>query len=167
MDIVSEDLIQKISSNGSDIPVNSVQSLLFNPNESKLVSAYENGLISLWDIENGHKINDFVGHNGAVHSLAFNSDGSKLYSGGFDQFVRIWDFESGQLLAKLPGHNSRIVDIEYNSFQDQLISSSNNTIKIFTLDISELIKLAESRVVRSLTVEECQLYLRDEMCLND
>lgn len=161
-DLLDGKQVRQISPNVLNNAVSSVQVLLFTPDGNMLASANENGDISLWDIATGLKINDFIGHSGTVHSLAFNLDGSRLYSGGFDQVVRVWDSASGQILAKLPGHDSRIVDIEYNPFQNRLISSSGNTIKVFILDVGELIQLAESRVIRSLTPEECQLYLHGD-----
>ena len=44
------------------------------------------------------------------------------------------------------------------------VSSFDNLIHVYTLDIDELKGLARSRVTRSLTAEECQQYLHLEEC---
>ena len=40
----------------------------------------------------------------------------------------------------------------------------DNTVRVYVLPIEELIALAESRVTRSLTTEECQQYLHVGQC---
>jgi len=40
----------------------------------------------------------------------------------------------------------------------------DGTARIFTLRIEDLITLAKSRVMRSLTMQECQKYLHVERC---
>jgi WD40 repeat protein len=40
----------------------------------------------------------------------------------------------------------------------------DGTVRLFVLDIEELVALGQSRVTRSLTEEECQRYLHMETC---
>jgi WD40 repeat protein len=46
-------------------------------------------------------------------------------------------------------------------------SSADGTVRVYLLNIEELIALARSRVTRALTTEECQKYLHVEACPGD
>jgi WD40 repeat protein len=43
-------------------------------------------------------------------------------------------------------------------------SSADGTVRVYLLNIEELIALARSRVTRALMTEECQKYLHVEQC---
>jgi len=43
-------------------------------------------------------------------------------------------------------------------------AGGDGTARIYTLKMDELVELAQSRLTRSLTAEECQKYLHTEQC---
>ena len=47
----------------------------------------------------------------------------------------------------------------------QLVTASEDgTVQVYALDLRELINLARSRVTRSFTAEECELYFQSKTC---
>jgi len=44
------------------------------------------------------------------------------------------------------------------------LAGGDETVHVFVLSINKLIDLANSRLTRSFTLEDCQKYLRQEIC---
>ena len=119
--------------------------------------------------------------------MAFSPDGSKLLTGSFDDAAKLWNAKTGQLLLTLSGHTSGvfgvwdaetgqplltltghtlgILDIAISPDGKHLVTSSQDgSIRFYVLPVDELIALAQSRLTRSLTKEECQQFLHMEEC---
>jgi WD40 repeat protein len=65
----------------------------------------------------------------------------------------------------LTGHTAGISGVSFSPDGTRLATSSaDGTVRVYLLNIEELIALAKSRVTRTLTDEECRQYLRLEAC---
>jgi hypothetical protein len=51
---------------------------------------FEDCVVRLWDLETGHEICRFEGHEAQVNSVAFSHDGEYAISGSADKTVRLW-----------------------------------------------------------------------------
>ena len=71
--------------------------------DGRLVSAHENGMVSVWDLD-GRCLSELSGHVGRVACVAVLSDGCRVASGAVDCTVKIWDTNNGRILRTLSGH---------------------------------------------------------------
>jgi WD40 repeat protein len=93
---------------------------------------------------------------GVVASIAFDSP-----------FIRLWDLRSGDLVVELrttldgssPPHLNFSPDGTYLLYPD-----AGQVLRRFPLDTARLVELAETRVTRDLTVDECRRYLDTDVC---
>jgi WD40 repeat protein len=94
---------------------------------------------------------------------AIDPRGQRVVSCSFDGTVRIWDLKSGTELLTLEGGPG---DINFSSDGKLLAVDQiyEETVHIFALDLDLLIDLAQARVTRSLTDQECRQYLHLEEC---
>lgn len=83
---------------------NIVYSVAYSPDGSRLVSGDGDGLIKVWDMENGGTLlHNLVGHDSTVSSVAFYND--RIVSGSWDKTVKVWDVvNGGGPLQTLVGH---------------------------------------------------------------
>ncbi|ANB13690.1 Pwp2p [Sugiyamaella lignohabitans] len=68
-----------------------MNSLVYSPDGSKIVTASDDGKIKVWDAISGFAIVTFTEHTSAVTSLQFSKKGSVLFSASLDGSIRAWD----------------------------------------------------------------------------
>ena len=96
------------------------------------------GLVRLWDLENGREHMKLEGHNDLVVALAYSPDGLLLASGSWDKTIRLWDTRTGELLKIFQGHSEQILSLAYSPNGKLLASSStDNTIRLWKIESSE------------------------------
>jgi WD40 repeat protein len=122
-------------------------------------------MAAIWDTATGKQLYSLVGHTRPIFGVAFTPDGSRLATASGDGTVKIWDSESGKELLTLLGHTGRVFGVAISSDGTQLATAGQDgTSRVYLLKIEDLVKLAQSRLTRSLTAEECQKYLHVEAC---
>ena len=97
--------------------------------------------------------------------MAFSPDGSLLATNSFDGTARVWDTSSGEELLNLENDNGP--GFVAFSPDGSLLATSNvydHLVRVYVLDLEQLKALAQARVTRSLTTEECQKYLHMDEC---
>ena len=94
-----------------------------------------------------------------ARALSFNSSGTQIITAG-----QIWDAATGELLLTLSNPDG-VGDAEFSPDGTQVaVAGLDGLVRLYTLDLAELIELAQSRVTRSLTTVECQQYLHLDNC---
>jgi WD40 repeat protein len=74
----------------------SVQSAVFSPDGSRIVTASRDTTARIWDAKSGMPIGKpLAAHAGAINSVAFRSDGKRLLTASDDQTIRLWDATNG------------------------------------------------------------------------
>jgi WD40 repeat protein len=139
----------------------------FGPDGSRLAVSEIGGRVTIWDVAADPPVvvRTLEGHTGGVMPVAWSPDGTRLASGSFDNTVRLWDTASGQELLNLALHTNSVTGVSFSPDGTRLASSSvDGTVRFYTLRLEELVALAQERVTRSLTDEECRRYLHLDAC---
>ena len=91
----------------------SVGKLWFSPDDRRLVVAYFDGYVGVWDIEKEALVTNFFRHSGHVWSVQFQTDDNNrvvVIASSVDGSVRGWDLETGEVIlpAKSVPHRERL-----------------------------------------------------------
>ena len=80
---------------------NAVQSVVYNPDGTKLVSAAADFNVNIWDTATGYlerTLNEPQTHRWSVNGARFDPTGQRILSFSEDDFAVLWDSESGEML---------------------------------------------------------------------
>ena len=104
------------------------------------------------------------GHSSTVVAIFYSPDGEQLATTSRDGIAKLWDASNSELLLNLYGDGGGLIGVAISSDGLKLATASQNALRLYFLDLSNLVTLAKSRLTRSLTAEECQVYLHVERC---
>lgn len=136
-----------------------------SPDGKLLAAGRQDGTITVWDVASGEKLHTLAGHAGLVLRLAFNPDGTQLASAAFDKLAKVWDVKSGEELMTLYGNASNVFGVAFSLDRTRIATAGGDgTVRLYTLQLQDLVTLARSRVARSLTTGECRRFLHVEAC---
>ena len=142
-----------------------IYGLAISPDGRIVASGDQDGRITLWDAASGAKLRTMAGHAGLLLRLAFNHDGTRLASAAFDRQAKVWDAASGTELYTLYGNLSNVFGVDFSPDGAQLATAgADGTVRTYTPAMDELVSLAQSRLTRELTDEECQKFLHWPNC---
>lgn len=92
------------------------------------------GVITVWDIENGYVTHSLKGHGTTVCSLNFygelNSQDWKLSSGDTMGTVKIWDLIKRKSIFTLKDHNTAVRGVAFNDNGDLFLSGGRDNVVI-------------------------------------
>ncbi|MGG6270276.1 NB-ARC domain-containing protein [Leptolyngbya sp. AN03gr2] len=108
-------------------------SIAFSPDGTRLISGSEDQLIRIWNVETGQLLHCLKGHTDEVRSITVHPSGQWFASAGCDRTIRLWDIVSGQCLGKTEAQDATLHSIAFSPNGEQLISSSDRAIQIWTV----------------------------------
>jgi tRNA A-37 threonylcarbamoyl transferase component Bud32 len=111
------------------------RSLAVSPDgQMALTGNISDGMVRLWDLQNGREIRRFKGHMSWVLSLAFSPNGRQALSGSADGTLRLWDVQSGRELRRLQGHTDQVWCVVFAPGGHMALSSSaDKTVRLWDL----------------------------------
>lgn len=110
-----------------------VRRLQFHPFLPLLVSSGDDGLIMVWDYENGGSLEKTLKqHTGAVLDIHFDSKGKWLASASADTTVKVWDCVGFECVETLYGHDDLVSAVRFFQKSERLLSCSKDaTIRLW------------------------------------
>lgn len=143
-----------------------VNDIAISPDGTRFATAGNDGVVRLWSFNEDEPPTTLTGHSGAVWSVTFYQDGNRVATASADGTVKLWDSATNQLLRTLVGHRAPVTDVAISADGLRVATSSTDrTAQINDLDtVQELFEKANRLVTRSLTEEECKLYMPDSEC---
>ena len=105
---------------------------------------------------------ELPGHESLVLRVAVSPDGSMAATGSPNEPLKLWNLTTGRRIAEFGGVTPFAHDGAFHPTRPWLmVAISPNQIRIHTLDLDELVAIAETRLSRPMTEEECQQYFRE------
>lgn len=71
--------------------LDTMTTLSFSPDSSRIITGADDGLIKIWDIFSGFHIATFTEHSSAITGSAYSKRGNVLFTSSLDGSVRAWD----------------------------------------------------------------------------
>ena len=140
------------------------QPLAFTPDGSRLVTA-SGRTADVWAVGDGSQLATLAGHTAPVNDLAVSADGSQVATVGEDNTVRLFETDSGRQTLVLRGHSCGLSGVAFSPDGTKLASASMcDGVRVWALDIDDLLTIAHREVTRSLTDAECRQYLHVDGC---
>ncbi len=136
----------------------------FDPSSSRIVTAGPEGPVDIWNAESGTRVAVLAGQSGGVNQGVFSPDGARVATASDDGTVRLFDADSGAEQLVLPGSGCAVRDVAFSPDGTKLASTNCDGVRIWALDIDDLLEIARQEVGRSLTDEECRQYLHMNKC---
>jgi WD40 repeat protein/DNA-binding SARP family transcriptional activator len=141
------------------------QDIAFSSDGQYVAAGTTDGQVFIWDSYTGEHLQSFDSDkNEQIMGIAYTPDGKRLITADSFGQVTIWDSKTGEnfIMASLP---NAVLDVDISADGRFLATGSEDgTVRVFLLDINELIDLAKSQATRGFTQEECQKYLHQENC---
>jgi WD40 repeat protein/DNA-binding SARP family transcriptional activator len=137
----------------------------FDPNGPRVALSGSDGLAEIWDVESGERLAVLAGPPGGVKGLAFSPDGSRIATASVDGLVRLFDADTGARELRLRGSGCAVEGVAFSPDGRKLASTSWCAgVRVWALDIDDLLEIARREAGRSLTAEECRQYLHVDEC---
>jgi class 3 adenylate cyclase/WD40 repeat protein len=107
-------------------------------------------------------VKEIPAHDALVLNLDVSPDGSMVATTSWNEPVRVWDLTTGELVAEFGGEligQAKHSAAFHPTLPHLVVATPPGQVRVYTLDLDELIEIARSRLSREMTAEECQLYL--------
>jgi len=137
----------------------------FDPTGPRVALTGSGGRVEIWNAETGEREAVLAGHPGVVNDIAFSPDGARIATASEDGRVQLFDAETGAPQLVLPALGCAVEGLSFGPDGTKLASSSwCDGVRIWALDIDDLLEIADREAGRSLTDEECRQYLHVDRC---
>jgi WD40 repeat protein/DNA-binding SARP family transcriptional activator len=157
-DIATGRELGRFSTRGSD------PSVAFSPDGRRLLVG-GSAELRAWEIASHRQVFMIQAHVGSIPTVVFSDDGTRFATAGDDGYLRLWDADDGALVLSvgngLLSHTSVALTKDGGVMA---ASATDGTVRLYLMRIDDLVRLARSRVTRSLTSEECRIFLHRETC---
>lgn len=151
----------------------SLLSLAFDPKGRWLTGGTTSGrawVLDLAAVVTGETVADAllvnqIAHEGAIPRTALSEDGVLATVGFGDGLIRLWDIFTKTLLLELrTDPTGTLSPVEFTPDGRYLLYADGDVLRRYVRDTDELIGLAQRRLTRGFTADECRRYLDPTRC---
>jgi DNA-binding SARP family transcriptional activator/WD40 repeat protein len=108
------------------------------------------------------------GHTLPIIAAEFSRDGTQLVTGSLDGTARVWSRSTGDLVYTTPVEPSDVAAVAFSPDGDRIVAVySDGRIIVHPIALLDAIAIAEARLTRGFTDEECRRYLHLPSCPAD
>ena len=132
-----------------------MNSVAFSPDGKYLLTASNNNLAQILDIQTGRIVDFFSGHTASIGVATFSPDGKYIATASADGTTRIWDAQTGQELRRLIGHTAVVESVAFSPDGKYLLTGSDDgTARLWDVDYHTTIEYLCSVLRRDFTDDE-------------
>jgi WD40 repeat protein len=147
---------------------NAALNAVFDPTRERIATIDEvEEIAEIWDTTTGENLVTLPQSLSAYgYEFAFSADGSQVATaGGGDGTIRLWDPETGALRLELRGREVPVRTVAFSPDGTRLAAiDADGVVRVWALDLDDLVAIATERVTRNLIDDECRQYLHTERC---
>jgi WD40 repeat protein len=115
-------------------PRAAITSVAFHPHGTYAIWGSTDSTLSLFDLDSGKVVRQYLGHKAGVTSVACSADGRFLASGSTDHTLRWWDVNTGTELRCFEGHADVVTGVALSSDgRFALSGSADKTVRVWLL----------------------------------
>ncbi|MCA9217252.1 MAG: hypothetical protein KDB27_29485 [Planctomycetales bacterium] len=103
-----------------------VYSIQFSPDGSKLASAAADRFMKVFDVQTGELVRNFEGHTHHVLSVSWQADARVLATAGADKVVKLWNMNDGSQLRTIQGFGKEVTALKHYGPNDQFVAVSGD-----------------------------------------
>ena len=112
-----------------------VHTAALSPDERRIVTASEDGVVRVWDGDGRGEPRLLRGHADQVNAAAWSPDGRRIVSAASDQTVRVWDVDGDGEPLVLRGHTARVHAASFSPDGRRVVSAAaDGTLRIWRAD---------------------------------
>jgi WD40 repeat protein len=119
-----------------------VTNLSFSNDGKSIATTSYDGMVRLWNADDGSLIKTFKGNTKTTWTVAFSPDGKTIAGAGEDAVIIIWDISSGNIIHTLKGHRLNVWAVKFSPDGAKLASGSfDNNIHIWDPASGKLVRI--------------------------
>jgi WD40 repeat protein len=141
-----------------------VGSVAWSPDGKRLATGSRDSTGKIWDADTGKELLTLSGHKEPITSsvgwrVAWSPDGKRLVTASSEQ-VKVWDPEMGIELWAFDKNGGLVTW----SPDGKCLAIADGAVRIYAMDIRDLMAIARQRVTDYVSKESCKRYIHVEEC---
>lgn len=147
-------------------PATTGSPLALSPDGTRVAVARVGDPPRVLDLPSGELAFELKGHAAGVLDVAWSPDGTTLATAGIDGRAIVWEASTGTPVLRLPESRHELSGVAFSPDGRRLATSAFGEafVRVWTLDLPELRRIASTRVIRDFTAAECAEYLLRDDC---
>ncbi|KAF2151494.1 hypothetical protein K461DRAFT_217221, partial [Myriangium duriaei CBS 260.36] len=131
-----------------------ISAVCCSPKSTTVASASEDGIINIWNAQNGNVSYSFRGHRRHINCLCFSTDGLFLASASDDNTARVWSIDNGEMIHDLNGHSDKVQVVKFSPDGRQIASASRDrTMRLWDARSGEMTNVLQGHDAQFLTID--------------